>query len=86
MTYAGAMGETRNEMTKALHYPIKEETLHASFVELTTALEEMPRRTAKRLQQDDVSTAVPLTPSPYRWLIALSGRRVVHFGCLFRIR
>jgi serpin B len=48
MTYAGAAGKTRDEMTKALHYPSDEAKLHASFSELTKALEEVTRRTTEQ--------------------------------------
>ena len=51
MTYAGAVGKTRDEMTKALHYPAKEERLHASLVELTAALEKVARSSAGRTQR-----------------------------------
>ena len=39
MTYAGAAGDTRSQMTRVLHYPEDETALHQSFGELRTALE-----------------------------------------------
>ena len=39
MTYAGAAGETRTQMAKALHFPADERVLDSSFAALRTALE-----------------------------------------------
>ncbi len=39
MTYAGARGETRTEMKKALHYSLEDESLHHAFDYLDLALE-----------------------------------------------
>jgi serpin B len=46
MTYAGAAGETREEMRSVLHYPEDEAELHAGLAELTARLE----GAAERLQ------------------------------------
>lgn len=39
MTFAGARGETRTEMKKALHYSLEDESLHRAFDYLDLALE-----------------------------------------------
>lgn len=46
MTFAGAAGDTRNEMGKVLHYPADEAGLHQSFAALRAALEEIATTTA----------------------------------------
>lgn len=46
MTYAGAAGDTRNEMAKVLHYPEDEAGLHQAFAALRAALEEIATTTA----------------------------------------
>lgn len=46
MTYAGAAGDTRNEMAKVLHYPEDEAGLHQSFAALRAALEEIATTSA----------------------------------------
>ncbi|MHC1768587.1 MAG: serpin family protein [Verrucomicrobiia bacterium] len=46
MTFAGAAGDTRNEMAKVLHYPEDEGGLHQSFAALRAALEEIATNTA----------------------------------------
>ena len=42
MTYAGAAGDTRAQMAKALHFPADEPALHQSFAGLQKALEATP--------------------------------------------
>ncbi|MCW5552011.1 MAG: serpin family protein [Verrucomicrobiae bacterium] len=54
MTYAGAEGETRSQMQRALHYPEDDAAVHRSFAALRMALEEVMRESArevKRMQQ-----------------------------------
>src|ERR1700730_2735252 len=41
MTFAGADGETRDEMARALHFPKGGDTIHQSFSELQKSLEEL---------------------------------------------
>jgi serpin B len=52
MTFAGAAGETREEMAKVLHFTGDEAALHRSFAELQQALEEVQRRSAARVEED----------------------------------
>jgi serpin B len=47
MTYAGAEGDTREQMAKVLHYPADEPNIPRSFASLQNALAEMTIRTAK---------------------------------------
>lgn len=48
MTYAGAAGDTRAGMAKALHYPADDAGLHQSFNALQKALEAVAKSTAER--------------------------------------
>lgn len=47
MTFAGADGKTRAEMTRVLHFPATDETLHTSFAVLQRQLQEMSEKSAK---------------------------------------
>jgi len=47
MTFAGADGETRAEMSRVLHYPDQGEAVHASFAALQKSLEQMAKETEK---------------------------------------
>lgn len=47
MTFAGADGKTRAEMTRVLHFPATDETLHTSFAALQRQLQEMSEKSAK---------------------------------------
>src|SRR5467141_3600054 len=40
MTFAGSDGETRGEMARVLHFPNKDDNIHASFSSLRDSLEE----------------------------------------------
>ena len=51
MTYAGADGETRDEMARVLHYPANEEQLHAGFAALSQALNQITRATTERAER-----------------------------------
>jgi len=44
MTYAGARGETGNQMAKALHFTLPQDTLHPAFAELETNLGEAQQK------------------------------------------
>jgi serpin B len=50
MTFAGAAGDTRAEMEKALHYAGEEAELHPSFAALQKALDEVAASTAERAE------------------------------------
>jgi len=52
MTYAGADGDTKDEMTKTLHFSGDEEQLHADFAALQTALAEVARKTTQHAEQE----------------------------------
>jgi serpin B len=47
MTFAGADGETRDQMSRVLHLPKNGDAANASFSSLQRALEEMTRKTAE---------------------------------------
>ena len=53
MTYAGADGDNKEEMAKALHYADAEEQLHASFAALQSALAEVTRKTGTLAEQSN---------------------------------
>jgi serpin B len=46
MTFAGADGETREQMTHVLHFPKDTDAIHGSFKSLQQSLEEMAQKTA----------------------------------------
>ncbi|HSI12434.1 MAG TPA: serpin family protein [Chthoniobacter sp.] len=52
MTYAGADGDTRAEMQRALHYPEDEESLHTSFAALARQLATLASRSVSRARSD----------------------------------
>ncbi len=52
MTYAGARGDTADQMAKTLHFPLPQERLHPAFNALDQALKNQPA-------QDDLSTPTP---------------------------
>ncbi len=52
MTFAGAAGETREEMVKALHYGDGGDSLHASFAALDKSLEESAAQTVRDVEQE----------------------------------
>jgi serine protease inhibitor len=47
MTFAGAAGQTRAEMARALHFPNQDDAIHSSFASLQHSLEEMAQKTAQ---------------------------------------
>jgi serpin B len=51
MTFAGAEGQTREEMARVLHFPATDETLHASFAALQLQLREMSEKSAKAVSE-----------------------------------
>jgi len=51
MTFAGADGQTREEMARVLHFSTKDEALHGSFGALQHQLEDMSTQSAKRLAE-----------------------------------
>lgn len=55
MTYAGAQGETRQQMARVLHYPPKDSNIPRSFSELQDALAELTKRTEKIATQSKKS-------------------------------
>ena len=50
MTFAGAAGETREEMARVLHFAGEEAALHGAFAALQAELEEVARATARRAE------------------------------------
>jgi serpin B len=61
MTYAGAEGDTREQMARVLHYPANETDVSRSFAALQTALAELTDRTAK-LVADSKKSGGPSEP------------------------
>jgi serine protease inhibitor len=51
MTFAGADGQTRDEMARVLHLSKDDESLHASFAALQHQLKDMSAQSAKRLAE-----------------------------------
>jgi serpin B len=51
MTFAGADGKTREEMTRVLHFPNDGDAIHTSFSSLQGSLEEMAKKTATLAEQ-----------------------------------
>lgn len=51
MTFAGADGETRTEMTRVLHFPTNDGGVPASFFALQRSLQEMSAKTAELVKQ-----------------------------------
>ena len=51
MTYAGADGATRAEMSRVLHFPVDDAALHASFAALTQALADAVAQQPQRNEQ-----------------------------------
>src|SRR5688572_22137923 len=54
MTFAGAGGRTREEMSRVLHFPADDAPLHSSFSALTKALHSMAARSAERAKNAGV--------------------------------
>jgi serine protease inhibitor len=53
MTFAGADGKTRAEMTEVLHYPAGDDAIHASFAALRKALEQTVARSIELSNQSE---------------------------------
>ena len=51
MTFAGADGQTREEMARVLHFSTNDDALHGSFGALQQQLEDMSAQSAKRLAE-----------------------------------
>lgn len=51
MTFAGADGQTRDEMVRVLHFSTNDQALHASFAALQRQLQEMSEKSAKRVAE-----------------------------------
>jgi hypothetical protein len=51
MAFAGADGETRNEMARVLHLPKDGDAIHGSFTSLQRSLEEMATKIAKESKE-----------------------------------
>src|SRR5947208_9165720 len=51
MTFAGAEGDTRAEMSRVLHFPNDDTAIHVSFAALQASLNEIPSKTAKIAEQ-----------------------------------
>lgn len=82
MTFAGAAGETRAEMARALHFTDDEARLHDAFAALRAALEDIARKTAERAarsrQRGGPSDPVVLTVAN-----RLFGERTFEFRAAF---
>jgi serpin B len=61
MTYAGAEGDTREQMAKVLHYPANEPDVLSSFAALKKELAELTSRTGK-LAAESKKTGGPSEP------------------------
>jgi serpin B len=75
MTFAGADGDTRTEMTRVLHFPSDGDAIHASFGALQGSLEEMSKKTAKIAEQSKKGggPSEPITLAIANRLFAQSG-------------
>jgi serpin B len=75
MTWAGADGETREEMARVLHYPADEKALHLSMAALRQALEDAAQKTVKMAERTRQSGGKgdPLTLSVANRLFGQSG-------------
>ena len=75
MAFAGADGETRVEMAKALHFPVQDDPIHPSFAALQHSLEEMAKNTANIAEASKKSggPSEPITLAIANRLFAQSG-------------
>ena len=75
MTFAGADGETRAEMTRVLHFPNDGDAIHASFASLQRSLGEISEKTAKIAEQSkkEGGPSEPITLSIANRLFAQTG-------------
>ena len=62
MTFAGADGDTKSEMARALHFPNGDDAIHASFASLQRSLGEMSEKTAKEAQHRKKTGQIPNEP------------------------
>jgi serpin B len=53
MTYAGAAGQTKDEMAKVLHFPADEAALHAGFAALAADLTTIARASREKVEDPD---------------------------------
>lgn len=51
MTFAGADGQTRQEMARVLHFSKDDDSLHVSFTTLQRQLQEMSKKSAKQVSE-----------------------------------
>ena len=75
MTYAGADGETRTEMSRVLHFPNDGDAIHSSFAFLQASLTEMSQKTTKIAEQSKKHSgpSEPITLSVANHLFAQTG-------------
>jgi serpin B len=75
MTFAGADGETRNEMARVLHFSNKENEIHASFSALQGALQDTAKKSAAAVEQTKKfgGPSEPITLSIANRLFAQNG-------------
>jgi serine protease inhibitor len=75
MTFAGSDGETRSEMAHVLHFPNKDDNIHASFSSLRDSLEETAKKSATLVEQTKGlgGPSEPITLSIANRLFAQSG-------------
>jgi serpin B len=79
MTFAGADGQTREEMARVLHFPANDEALHGSFGALQHQLEEMAAKSAKQIE-DSKKSGGPQQPI----IIKIANRLFAQKGYDFR--
>jgi len=79
MTFAGAEGETRTEMTRVLYLPNAGDAIHSSFASLERALEEMSKKTAT-IAEESKKNGGPSEPIT----LAIANRLFAQTGYNFR--
>ena len=84
MTYAGAEGDTRQQMARVLHYPPDEPDLLRDFAQLQVELDKMAQRTAK-IADTSKKAGGPSEPIALTIANRLFGQRRIRFStCLPR--
>ena len=75
MTFAGAEGDTRAEMSRVLHFPNDDTAIHTSFAALQGSLNEMAKKTAQIAEQSKKTSgpSEPITLLVANHLFAQSG-------------
>ena len=75
MTFAGADGDTKTEMARVLHFPNRDDAIHASFSSLQRSLGEMSEKTAEIAEQSKKHSgpSEPITLSIANHLFAQTG-------------